>query len=242
MPREQFTDPGTGTRTPAPARRGRRDAVLRCLRASGEPLGAAEVAGRLGVHLNTARFHLDALVTEELAVRGTAPRTEPGRPKIVYSAAEAGEDGSRSFRLLADILVGAVASSADDPAAAATEAGRAWGGYLTEAPAPTESVGAGEGQRRLVENLQSLGFVTEAAEEDGETRIRLHNCPFLEVARRRQDIVCGIHLGLMQGALETLRAPLAVESLRPFDSPGLCVATLRRAGPSAGPAPGPAGR
>ncbi|MCC3649917.1 helix-turn-helix domain-containing protein [Streptomyces sp. S07_1.15] len=232
MPRHQLTDPGTGT--PAPAQRGRRAAVLRCLRSSGEPLGAAEVAERLGVHLNTARFHLDALVAEELAVRGTAPRTEPGRPKIVYSAADAGDDGSRSFRLLADILVGAVSSTAGDPAAAATDAGRAWGGYLTEAPAPTEAVGAGEGQRRLVENLESMGFVTEAAEEDGEPRIRLHHCPFLEVARRRQDIVCGIHLGLMQGTLETLRAPLAVESLEPFAAANLCVARLRHTGPPPG--------
>ncbi|WP_157869537.1 helix-turn-helix domain-containing protein, partial [Streptomyces hirsutus] len=33
------------------------------LRAAGGPLGVSEVAERVGVHANTARFHLDSLVT-----------------------------------------------------------------------------------------------------------------------------------------------------------------------------------
>ncbi|MFJ3307274.1 hypothetical protein ACIPSA_30060 [Streptomyces sp. NPDC086549] len=49
------------------------------------------------------------------------------------------------------------------------------------------------------------------------------------MAQRRPDIICAIHLGLMQGTVETLRAPLTAESLEPFVTPHLCVATLRRA-------------
>lgn len=267
-PRRQLTDAGTG----APAQRGRRAAVLQLLRQEdGRPLGVAETAERVGVHLNTARFHLDALVADGLAVRDSAPRSEPGRPKIVYSAvAPDGPDGSRSFQLLSDILLGVVSSSVEDPVAAATRAGRSWGSYLTDAPAPTERVGAEEGERRLVATLEGMGFVTEAEQEDeqedeqerdrepeagtepeaagtgtgtgtgsaagdapaGTTdrrRLRLHHCPFREVAQRRPDIVCAIHLGLMQGTVETLRAPLTAESLEPFVTPHLCVATLRRA-------------
>ncbi|MFE1754282.1 helix-turn-helix transcriptional regulator [Streptomyces anandii] len=254
-PRRQLTDPGTA----APAQRGRRAAVLQLLREADGPLGVAEVAERVGVHLNTARFHLDALVADELAARGTAPRDEPGRPKVVYSAvAGEGPDGSRSFRLLSDILLGVVSSSVEDPVAAATRAGHSWGSYLTDAPAPTERVGAEEGERRLVATLEDIGFVTEPEpepepgpapgsvpegsrrEESGqgesgpkptagaERRLRLHHCPFREVAQRRPDIVCAIHLGLMRGTVETLRAPLAAEGLEPFVTPHLCVATLRR--------------
>ncbi|GHD90790.1 hypothetical protein [Streptomyces naganishii] len=61
-----------------------------------------------------------------------------------------------------------------------------------------------------------------------ERRLHLHHCPFREVAQRRPDIVCAIHLGLMRGTVETLRAPLAAEGLEPFVTPHLCVATLRR--------------
>ncbi len=101
-PRRQLTDPGTG----APAQRGRRAAILQTLRDTDSPVSVADVAERVGVHLNTARFHLDALVAEGTAARGTVPRSEPGRPKVVYSAvADEGPDGSRSFRLLSDILL-----------------------------------------------------------------------------------------------------------------------------------------
>jgi predicted ArsR family transcriptional regulator len=250
-PRRQLTDASTG----APVQRGRRAAVLQLLRAEdGRPLGVAETAERVGVHLNTARFHLDALVADGLAVRDSAPRSEPGRPKIVYSAvASDGSDGSRSFQLLSDILLGVVSSSVEDPVAAATRAGRSWGSYLTAPPAPTERIGAEEGERRLVATLEDMGFVTEAEQEQEQKhaqeqeqerepeagtepeatttdrRLLLHHCPFREVAQRRPDIICAIHLGLMQGTVETLRAPLTAESLEPFVTPHLCVATLRRA-------------
>ncbi len=42
-------------------------------------------------------------------------------------------------------------------------------------------------------------------------------------------MVCEIHLGLMQGALGELRAPVEAVSLEPFVSPNLCVARLRAA-------------
>src|SRR5690606_19496817 len=161
-PRGPLTDPGTH----APAQRGKRAAVLQLLREAGKPLSAADTATRVGVHLNTARFHLDALVAEGLAVRDTAPRDEPGRPKVVYSAVAAeGPDGSRSYRLLSDILLGVVSSTVDDPVAAATRAGHAWGSYLTDAPAPTERIGAAEAERRLVATLEAVGFAPEAVTE-----------------------------------------------------------------------------
>lgn len=243
-PRGPLTDPGTH----APAQRGKRAAVLQLLRETDKPLSAADTAARVGVHLNTARFHLDALVAEGLAVRDTAPRDEPGRPKVVYSAVAAeGPDGSRSYRLLSDILLGVVSSTVDDPVAAATRAGHAWGSYLTDAPAPTERIGAAEAERRLVATLEAVGFAPEAVTEAGEEagaeeeaaaeagpggaggrKLRLHHCPFREVAERRPDIVCAIHLGLMRGTVETLRAPLAADGLEPFVTPHVCVATLRR--------------
>jgi len=44
--------------------------ILDLLRAEDAPLGVREVADRTGLHQNTARFHLEALVEAGLAVRG----------------------------------------------------------------------------------------------------------------------------------------------------------------------------
>jgi predicted ArsR family transcriptional regulator len=57
--------------------------------------------------------------------------------------------------------------------------------------------------------------------------MRIHHCPFIELARQRPDVVCTLHLGLLRGAAEELDAPVDVTDLRPFARPGLCIATLR---------------
>ena len=59
--------------------------------------------------------------------------------------------------------------------------------------------------------------------------IRLRHCPFLELAEEYGDLVCRIHLGLMQGALAELRAPVTAAVLEPFAEPGACLARLEPA-------------
>ena len=70
----------------SPLGRSRAD-VLDMLRAADGPLGVREVAQRMGLHPNTARFHLEALTEAGLAVRETEDRETPGRPRIGYRAA-----------------------------------------------------------------------------------------------------------------------------------------------------------
>jgi len=60
----------------------------------------------------------------------------------------------------------------------------------------------------------------------GADEIGLHNCPFLEIANSQRDVVCPVHLGLMQGALSAWDAPVTVDALIPFAEPDLCVAHL----------------
>jgi predicted ArsR family transcriptional regulator len=87
-------DPGT-----APELGESRTRVLAALRATGAPLAVGAVADRVGLHPNTARFHLDALVEAGLADRAAEERRRPGRPRALYSARTG--DGPRSYRLLA---------------------------------------------------------------------------------------------------------------------------------------------
>ncbi|MGH3213920.1 MAG: helix-turn-helix domain-containing protein [Trebonia sp.] len=135
-----------------PSRRGSRAAILDMLRGAARPLGIREIARRTGLHQNTARFHLEALVR--------------------LSAAEA------------------VAN--------------------------------------LIAIMRELGFEPHAVTGtgDGQYRLELRQCPFLEVAREHRDVICTLHLGLMRGALDLMRAPVTADELAPFAEPGPCVARL----------------
>lgn len=202
----------------------RRAEVLGLLQAAKQPMSAAAAAEVSGLHLNTARFHLDALVGEGLAQRVSEPRTVPGRPRILYTA-KGPMPGPRSFGLLAEMLTGLVASL-DDSGQSAVEAGKSWGRHLIERATPSERVDAKDATARLTKVLDAIGFRPETRVTSKGTEIRLHHCPFREVAQKHADIVCGLHLGLMQGALSELRAPLQATSLEPFVTPQLCVAQL----------------
>jgi predicted ArsR family transcriptional regulator len=204
-----------------------RGRVLELLRAAGSPLGVQEVADRAGLHPNTARFHLDALAEAGLAVREPQPRATPGRPSMAYRATDGGDPaGVRRYRLLAQMLTSLIAGMMPDPGNAAAAAGREWGAYLTQQPPPYQRPGTSEAIERLTGVMDKLGFAPQAVADGKRYRLCLRQCPFREVAQQHQDVVCALHLGLMQGALGQMRAPVSADRLEPFVEPDLCVAYL----------------
>jgi predicted ArsR family transcriptional regulator len=203
----------------------RRAAVLARLRDSLGPLSVAQVAEQTGLHVNTARFHLDRLVADGLVERTVEEREVPGRPRILYGP-RASAPGPRSFRLLAEMLTGLVASI-ESAGPAVIETGQAWGRQLVERPSPAATVDVDEGAERLKKLLDDVGFRPESVVVDDGVELRLHHCPFREVAEPHTDVVCQLHLGLMQGALAEIRAPLTADSLEPLVTPTMCVAQLR---------------
>ncbi len=214
--------------------------VLDLLRAAGSPLGVQEVADRTGLHPNTARFHLDGLVEAGLATREPQPRATPGRPSMAYRATGDGDPaGARRYRLLAEMLVSLVAGVMPDPGKAAAEAGREWGCYLTEQPPPYQRPSAGEAVEQLTAIMEQLGFAPQAEANGKQYRLCLRHCPFREVAQQHQDVVCALHLGLMQGALAQMRAPVTADRLEPFAEPNLCVAHLTACEEAGADAPSP---
>jgi predicted ArsR family transcriptional regulator len=203
---------------------GRRHDVLAVLRSAATPLSITEIAEQLAIHPNTARFHLDALVKSGRAECVEIDHTKPGRPPLMFRAV-AGMDpaGPRDYRMLAGILADVIARQ-PEPAGAAAAAGRAWAGHPEGAPgAPDER----QAIERLTDLLTDLGFAPE--KRSGATdvsEIGLRSCPFLELARIHRDVVCPVHLGLMQGAMAAWDAPVTVDALTPFAEPDLCVAHL----------------
>jgi predicted ArsR family transcriptional regulator len=213
---------------PAAALGESRALVLDLLRAAPGPLGVREITDRTGLHPNTARFHLDGLVEAGLAQRGSEERDQPGRPRTMYRTAPAGAAAGRSsYRLLAEILATLVAEKVPQPMRAAAEAGRVWGSYLTERPAPFQRVDTDAAIESLLGVLAEIGFAPDTeADDEPVARIRLRHCPFREVAEHHPDVICSLHLGLMQGVLAELRAPVTTDRLEPFVEPNLCLAHL----------------
>ena len=211
--------------------------VLRSLAQVPEGQGVQDLAVRVGLHVNTVRLHLDYLVTEGMVTRHSQERSGPGRPRLTFTAVARPPQGhKRSYRLLAEILAGFVAATTPDVAAVATGVGRSWGQYLTERPAPYRVTGDEESLTELVRILDEIGFGPEVVAFEQRRELRLRRCPFLEVAQVHREVVCAIHLGLMQGALAEMRAPFTADSLDPWVEPSLCVATLSKHLPGTGDA------
>lgn len=203
--------------------------MLTLLEDAGVALTANEVAERLGIHGNTARFHLEALEESGLVVRSIQGRSTPGRPRVLFAAtADAPADDRRSYPLLAEMLAGFLADQLPDAATASEAAGVAWGRYLAEPTPPFQKVDEAEAVEALVGRLGQVGFDSHAAEDDGGLRLEINHCPFLEVASRHRNVVCAMHLGLIRGVLEQTRAPLTADSLEPLVEPSRCIAHLRR--------------
>ena len=210
--------------------------ILEYLRARRTALTAAEIAAAVGLHANTVRLHLDQLGDAGLVARDVEARTTPGRPRVLFAAVVPGpgphpadgapEDG---YRQLAGVLAAQIESSSPRAADDAARAGRAWGRTLTERRDVLDPAAATD---HLVRLMDRLGFAPSASAGS----IELHRCPFRQVAEEHSAVVCGVHLGLMQGALETLDAPLRADRLEPFRTPDLCVAHLTPV-PDAPPTP-----
>ncbi|WP_396657974.1 helix-turn-helix transcriptional regulator [Microbacterium sp.] len=204
----------------------RRSQVLRLLKDADEPLSVAMIAAQLGIHPNTARFHLDALERLGQIEQVASPRRTPGRPPQLFRPVPRMDPtGPRNYRALAEVLADALSAEADSTARA-IETGRTWGHR-----AAAQQPGNPDDIDRLVGLLDEFGFEPERIDGAATTTIGLHNCPFLEVAEHRRDIVCGVHLGLMRGALEQWGSQADVRRLTPFAQPQLCVAEV--AGPPA---------
>lgn len=209
-----------------------RSRLLAILRQGDRPFAVRELAETVGLHPNSVREQLDQLVDAGLVARASASPAGRGRPGLRYVAVlDDGDPDPNAYRELARVLADELAQQPDPPAGA-TRAGERWGHELAAGEAPTPT--AHEAVDRVLALLERSGFAPERPATVGDP-IRLHHCPFGPLARERRDVVCGVHLGLMRGALQELGAPLDAIRLEPFVTPGLCVAHL---GPRAGSSDG----
>jgi predicted ArsR family transcriptional regulator len=187
------------------------------------------LAGRVGLHVNTIRWHLGVLVEAGLVIEEKGRSGARGRPRHSYRfSGDALSLEPGGFRLLAEVLADAMAHPGPDPAGRLEEAGRVRGRTLVGPRfSGGPSVGAGEALEWVVRLLETFGFRPRLEHTKEGERIAMRPCPFGEMAARNASIICPVHLGLMRGSLEALQAPVDVTSLEPFAKPDLCIAHFR---------------
>jgi predicted ArsR family transcriptional regulator len=197
--------------------------LLDVLQSAGEPLDATVLAAAVGLHVTTARFHLDVLERAGLVHRATARDSRPGRPRMLY-VATAVADANEGHRQLADALVAALAADPRTARPWAEQAGRRWAD--SQVPA-AEGQSWEEGTTEVSDMFGRLGFAPRVVDDSQQRHLELDACPFRDLARAYPDVVCSLHLGLLRGSLSRLRVPLAEQAgLRPFVGAELCVADI----------------
>lgn len=207
---------GSGSPATPPLSRPRA-AVLETVRAQPSPSTLAALVDETGLHANTLREHLEALEAEGLVRRARATPSGRGRPAWLYEATEPPERSE--YAGLAATLAAAIHRSSPDPRADAIAAGREWGHELAREkgrPGP----GQPAARRQVVAMLTDLGFAPEADER--ASAALLTRCPLLEAAHRFPDVVCGVHLGIVRGALDEYGGDAERTDLHPFAEPNGC--------------------
>ncbi|MEP7034682.1 MAG: hypothetical protein ABI662_00640 [Dermatophilaceae bacterium] len=208
-----------------------------------EPCRVSAISALTRQHQNTIREHLDGLVNDGLAVRTRAPAQGRGRPAWLYTAA-AGvgtAPAAREYAGLASALAAHIARTSAQPRVDAIEAGRIWGRDLVRGsrippagddgrvPGAAIALSALAARRQVVALLEELGFAPHPDARFGV--VKLCRCPLLDAAHQYPDVVCGVHLGVVRGALSELGVSPAHTDrteLRAFSEPGACRLDLLR--------------
>jgi predicted ArsR family transcriptional regulator len=186
-----------------------RHAIFRYVADAG---GAADIAGltaHLGLNHNAIRQHLAKLLAAGLVEEAKAPRTGPGRPRLVYRVAPTADSRwgvvgpyERLAVLLAEVL-----RTGDTP----EDVGRRFAHRAGLAGSSDDPV------ERVEEGMARQGFAPTIRSRGGRVEIVLETCPFASAALTDADSVCRIHLGMAEGLAELTGGQVVVDELVAHD-------------------------
>lgn len=199
-------------------------------------LTAAELGSRLKLHTTTARFHLDQLEASGL-VESYFRRGKVGRPRKLYrtparALQPTGDDAA--LRALTGLLTDAWQRTDDGEPLTPEQAGRRWALHHAAPPdgtVPPQATTPGRWLGKVgmtVDLLHQWGYRPDVRTGDGGRTVELVlvGCPLMTLARDRPDVVCGVHRGLLKGALEAVGETDTEVGLLPFVEPHQCLARV----------------
>ncbi|HZK32746.1 MAG TPA: transcriptional regulator [Corynebacterium sp.] len=227
--------------------------VLNVLQSFPEGARAIEVADQLGMHVNTARGHLDELVSKDAVRVVTAPANGRGRPSLIFRVRiPDNREVAHEYVTLIELLISILAerdSLRPEDLDKAREIGVHWARQMKLTG--QTFVGAEDTVDMLYQKLREMGFdpAIRGREQRGSAaepragagmELALNACPFVtEETKRPSPFICAIHEGFMREALSEApdESGAVALSLRPFDAPGQCGVIL--GGPTEGSEPDP---
>lgn len=186
------------------------------------PANLATLAGAAGVHVNTARPDLVALVEAGTVQRETSAPVGRGRPSVHYRLADGWSPPTTDFRGLAELLAAVVLRAGQDEEAIRA-LGAEWGRFLLGRP------GAPHVERELPAALERLGFEAEVSGQE----LRLSACPCPLVLPDRPELICELTIAVAEGLLAGSGSGLRVGRRHHDPARRSCAARLRRGSPKA---------
>lgn len=192
-----------------------RAAVLAFIESSEVVVRIEDISVAIGLHPNTIRGHLDALLAAGRITRIPDQRASRGRPHWLYSATSAA-----SVRELGKALEAALANSSAPEVATAAAAH-----WVQDAPAIEPSASIDEAVDQAVDVLTELGF--DAVRNPVGDEISLRACPYASLVREH-PVICDIHAALLGEVLARSEQPVRLDSMDVWPRPGVCVAHLNR--------------
>jgi predicted ArsR family transcriptional regulator len=215
-----------------------------------QPVSREQAAAAVDIPLHTAKFHLDRLVDAgllEVEFRRLSGRTGPGagRPSKLYRRSSRQLSVSlpeRRYDLVAEVLADAVDASlsagapiADTLRSMARKTGRRIGAALVRTSDTSEGAAAAATPTALGDHLETAaqlladyGYEPRISEDE----VCLANCPFDRLAAEHTELVCGMNLNLISGALDALHVDDLRADLAP--QPGFCCVRVTRRDAAAG--------
>jgi predicted ArsR family transcriptional regulator len=176
------------------------------------PAGTEELAGRLELHPNGVRTHLERLRQAGLVTRDRVGGMR-GRPRAMWQIApEADPAGEppNGYEQLGVWLARAIAPSRRG-LREVEMAGRRIGREL----APE---GGGEPEAKMHSALTSLGFKPRRQNSgSGQLTYHLCNCPYRHAVRESPEVVCSLHRGITRGLLDALAPATELAGFVPTD-------------------------
>ena len=196
------------------------------------PRGARsfELAEQLGMHVNTARGHLDELVARGAVRVSSLPAEGRGRPSYIFQVrVPDNRTVADEYVSLVELLAGMLTdttSTTPENMDRAREIGRAWARRMGVRVEPARS--HSETLDRFFVRLRDMGFDPVALpteRPEATPSVALHSCPFITGDSLPSPFICAIHEGFIDESLSASapRGRAVSLNLRPFAGDGTCL-------------------
>jgi DeoR family suf operon transcriptional repressor len=174
------------------------DEILRTIRANGR-VTVAELAEQLGITAVSVRHHLSSLQAEGL-VKSAEVRQGVGRPHLVYSLSEAGQERFPArYARLSERLLDELKSTLP-PQALEDMFTRMAEGMVAEYAARLDGKTTDQKMALLIEMLGTEGFLAHWNRTGETISLTEYSCPYLRIGQRHPE-VCAIDQTVIQQVL-----------------------------------------